>query len=108
MKYKPLYELSPNLQCYLQAVQCCTCVPTLVTLAPLARWPGVTSQRATILVKMVKCLTKFSSRRTIKTLITGLLLSSIAVQILLKMRAQSPGPGSPPLILLWNGFQVGW
>ena len=74
--------------------------------APLARWPLATSQSVTILVKMVTCLTKFSSRRTIKTLITGLLLTSITVQILLKMRAQTPGPGSPPLILLWNGFQV--
>ena len=65
-----------------------------------------TSQRVTILGKMVTCLTKFSSRRTIKTLITGLLLTSITVQILLKMRAQNPGAGNPPLILLWNGFQV--
>ena len=87
--------------------QCCTCVLTPVTLAPLSRWPLATSQKVTILVKMVTCLTKFSSRRTIKTLITGLLLTSITVQILLKMRAQTPGPGSPPLILLWNGFQVG-
>ena len=88
----------------------CTCVLTPVTLALLPRWPAgqvATSQRVTILVKMVTCLTKFSSRRTIKTLITGLLLTSITVQILLKMRAQTPGPGSPPLILLWNGFQVG-
>ena len=87
--------------------QCCTCVPTPVTLAPLPAGQVATSRRVTILVKMVTCLTKFSSRRTIKTLITGLLLTSITVQILLKMRAQTPGPGSPPLILLWNGFQVG-